>query len=420
MPIAEHLRRWGEMKKGTEFGLKCVLRAKISMTHVNKCMRDPAMYRCKIQTHHKTGDKYKVYPTYDFACPIVDSIEGVTHALRTVEYKDRDQQYNWFIEKLGIRPVHIWSYSRLNMRYTVLSKRKLKAFVEKGTVEGWSDPRFPTVQGVIRRGLRVDALREFILEVGASVNDNMMSWDKVWAINKKKIDPVAHRFLAITENSKVMMTITNFTEPAPVSAAGATAMDVQLHPKDKSIGMKKMAIGDKIWLEAEDASLFTEGEEVTLMRWGNCRITKITKDTAGNVTALEGALNLSGDVKKTKYKVTWLAAAGGGDAKSPESRPVKITCVEFDHLITKPRLEDGDNYNDFVTECSRFETQVLGEAALRKVAVGQLIQLERRGYFRCDVAADQADASAPIVLFNIPTGKKKSMSSVKTKVATKS
>uniref|UniRef100_A0A7S3ZGX6 glutamate--tRNA ligase n=3 Tax=Lotharella globosa TaxID=91324 RepID=A0A7S3ZGX6_9EUKA len=302
------------------------------------------------------------------------------------------------------------------MRYTVLSKRKLKAFVQEGTVEGWNDPRFPTVQGVIRRGLRVDALREFILEVGASVNDNMMSWDKVWAINKKKIDPVAHRFLAITRDSKVMMTITNFTEPAPVSAAGATTMDVQLHPKNKGIGMKKTAIGDKIWLEAEDASLFTEGEEVTLMRWGNCRITKITKDSEGKITELKGALNLMGDVKKTKYKVTWIAdAADGSDAKR---QPVSVTCVEFDHLITKPKLEDGDDYKNFVTGCSRFETHVQGEPALRNVRPGQLIQLERRGYFRCDKALEPG-TDGTIVLFNIPTGKKKSMSSVGSKVAMK-
>jgi bifunctional glutamyl/prolyl-tRNA synthetase len=133
----QNWRLWQEMVKGSEAGQKCCLRAKMDPTNDNGCLRDPTMYRCKVAPHPRTGETYKVYPTYDFACPIVDSREGVTHALRTTEYHDRDPQYYWFIEKLGIRKPYVWEYSRLNLQNTVLSKRKLTWFVEQGLVDGW-------------------------------------------------------------------------------------------------------------------------------------------------------------------------------------------------------------------------------------------------------------------------------------------
>lgn len=135
----------------------------------------------------------RVYPTYDFACPIVDAHEGVTHTLRTTEYHDRDVQFYWLIEALELRRPHIWEYSRLNMTNTVLSKRKLTWFVEEGLVDGWDDPRFPTVRGILRRGMTVDGLKQFIIAQGSSRSVVFMEWDKIWAFNKKVIDPMAIR-----------------------------------------------------------------------------------------------------------------------------------------------------------------------------------------------------------------------------------
>lgn len=140
------------------------------------CMRDPVLARHSDVPHHRQGTKFKVWPTYDFACPIVDSLEGVTHVLRANEYADRIPQYNWMLHALGWPLLNIYEYSRLNLEYTVLSKRKLNWFVSNGMVEGWNDPRFPTLRGVLRKGIRVETLIEFMLEQGPSKRSNLMEW----------------------------------------------------------------------------------------------------------------------------------------------------------------------------------------------------------------------------------------------------
>ncbi|KAH6931932.1 hypothetical protein HPB50_001670 [Hyalomma asiaticum] len=210
--VEQNLKLWEEMKKGSERGLKCCVRAKIDMNSNNGCMRDPALYRCKIMDHPRTGSKYKVYPTYDFACPIVDSIEDVTHALRTTEYHDRDEQFFWVLDSLGMRKPHIYEYSRLNMMNTVLSKRKLTWFVENKIVDGWDDPRMPTVRGVLRRGMTVEGLKQFIIAQGSSRSVVMMDWDKIWAFNKKVIDPVAPRHTAVEEQDAVVVDVPGLKE----------------------------------------------------------------------------------------------------------------------------------------------------------------------------------------------------------------
>jgi glutamyl-tRNA synthetase len=147
------------------------VRGKLDMKDPNKSLRDPVYYRSNPVAHHRIGSKYEIYPTYDFACPFVDAIEGITHALRSSEHHDRNAQYHRIQEDLGVRKVYLYEFSRLNMVYTVLSKRKLPWFVENGKVDGWDDARFPTVQGIIRRGLKVEALVQLILEQAISSID---------------------------------------------------------------------------------------------------------------------------------------------------------------------------------------------------------------------------------------------------------
>jgi glutamyl-tRNA synthetase len=162
--VEENLSLWREMVSGTEIGMQCYVRGKLDMLDPNKSLRDPVYYRCNTVPHHRVGSKYKVYPTYDFACPFVDALEGVTHALRSSEYHDRNAQYYRILQDMGLRRVEIFEFSRLNMLYTLLSKRKLLGFVQNKMVDGWTDPRFPTIQGIVRRGLKIEALVQFILE----------------------------------------------------------------------------------------------------------------------------------------------------------------------------------------------------------------------------------------------------------------
>ncbi|CAK9170906.1 unnamed protein product [Ilex paraguariensis] len=208
----ENMKLWEEMIAGSERGLQCCLRGKLDMQDPNKSLRDPVYYRCNPMPHHRIGSKYKIYPTYDFACPFFDAEEGITHALRSSEYHDRNAQYFRIQKDMGARKVLLYEFCRLNMVYTLLSKRKLLWFVQNGKVDGWDDPRFPTVQGIVRRGLKVEALVQFILEQGASKNLNLMEWDKLWTINKKIIFPVCSRHTAVIEERRVLLTLTNGPE----------------------------------------------------------------------------------------------------------------------------------------------------------------------------------------------------------------
>ena len=296
MSVQDTLKRFEEMKKGTERGLASCLRAKIDMQDKNKAMRDPVIYRCNLNPHHFTGNKWKVYPTYDFACPIVDSVEGVTHALRTIEYRDRNPQYEWFLKQLKLRWVYIWDFSRLSFVYTLLSKRKLTQFVERGLVSGWDDPRFPTVRGIRRRGMTIEALRQYILSQGASQREILLEWDKIWALNKKIIDPVSPRHTALESQNLVKVTVNCKSEQKMLPK----------YKKNLDLGEKTVFYGPKIYLEQTDALQCEQDEEVTLMDWGNAFIRKIIKK--GDLIAeIQVELHLEGDFKKTKKKLTWLS-----------------------------------------------------------------------------------------------------------------
>ncbi|KAM6279070.1 bifunctional glutamate/proline--tRNA ligase isoform 4-T4 [Porphyrio hochstetteri] len=405
--VNKNLQMWEEMKKGTEYGQTCCLRAKIDMSSNNGCMRDPTLYRCKNQPHPRTGSTYKVYPTYDFACPIVDSIEGVTHALRTTEYHDRDEQFYWIIEALGIRKPYIWEYSRLNLNNTVLSKRKLTWFVNEGLVDGWDDPRFPTVRGVLRRGMTVEGLKQFIAAQGSSRSVVNMEWDKIWSFNKKVIDPVAPRYTALLKDAVV---------PVNIPEAQEEMKEVAKHPKNADVGLKPVWYGSRVLIEGADAETLTEGEVVTFINWGNVVITKLYRNSSGKIVSIDAKLNLENkDFKKTT-KITWLA-------ETPRAPLIPTVCVNYDHLITKPVLGKDEDFKQYINQNSKQEELMLGDPCLKDLKKGDIIQLQRRGFFICDQPYEPVSPysckDAPCILIYIPDGHTKEMPTAGSKEKTK-
>lgn len=395
--VAENLKMWEEMKAGTEYGQRCCIRAKIDMNSDNGCMRDPTLYRCKPEPHIRTGTKYKVYPTYDFACPIVDSIEGVTHALRTTEYHDRDEQYFWLLEKLDLRKPYLHEYSRLNLQNTVLSKRKLTWFVSQGLVDGWDDPRFPTVRGVLRRGMTVEGLKQFIVAQGSSRSVVMMEWDKIWAVNKKIIDPIVPRYTALTRDGII---------PLIVKDAQLSSREIPKHPKNDEVGMKTVWYGPKILIEKGDAEFFKVGEIVTFINWGNLKIESIEKNASGAITNIVASLNLENtDYKKTQ-KVTWLT-------DSSECPLVPVTAFTFDHIISKAVLGKDEDFKQYVNKESKSKEEMFGDPSLANLRKGDIIQLQRKGFFICDQPYEPVSRytglECPCILFYIPDGHQKEM-----------
>ncbi|KAJ2809212.1 glutamate--tRNA ligase [Coemansia guatemalensis] len=396
LSVEDNLARFEQMRQATEFGQTCCLRAKISVDCPNKAMRDPAIYRCNLTAHHRTGDFWKIYPMYDFCCPIVDSLEGVTHALRSMEYRDRNPLYEWFFPALDLRPVAIKDFSRMNFVYTLLSKRKLQWFVDQGFVTGWDDPRFPTVRGIYRRGMTIDALRQYVLMQGASQKNMLLEWDKIWALNKKLIDPVAPRHTALLKQGLV---------PATIVDAPATPeiRELPKHKKNPELGTKRTVFSSLVFIDQADAASFEQNEEITMMDWGNAIVESIERSSEGTVTALSLRLHLEGDVKTTKKKITWLGQA-------PDLHPVEAMLVDYDYLITKKRLEEDDSVEDVLTPVTEFTDPAIVDANVDQLQQGAIIQLERRGYYIVDKTRAQSDLGF-VTLIKIPDGKAANLAS---------
>ncbi|KZZ93466.1 glutamyl-tRNA synthetase [Ascosphaera apis ARSEF 7405] len=383
--VAESLAHFAEMKTGSEEGQRWCIRAKISVDDPNKALRDPVIYRVNLQPHHRTGTQWKIYPNYDFCVAILDALEGVTHALRTTEYGDRNALYKWMQNALGLRSVNIWEFARFNLIKTVLSKRKLTKFVDEGVVWGWDDPRMPTIRGIRRRGMTVPALREFILKQGPSRNVVNLDWTSFWATNKRYIDPIAARYTAVETEGMVDVAVSGVD--------GVTSAEKPKHAKNKDLGNKKVVYSRNVLIDQADAATFKEGEEVTFMNWGNVIIRSITKDTTTNaITHIDADLHLEGDVKKTEKKVTWL---------SKDQDLVSLELVDFDYLITKDKIEKDENVEDYLNPKTEFRSKAVADCNVAAVKKGDIIQFDRKGFYIVDEEKD----GKPAVLFAIPTGK---------------
>lgn len=384
--VEENITCWKEMLKGSEKGLTYCVRGKIDMQCDNKCMRDPVFFRCKVDVpHHRHGTKHKAYPTYDFCCAIVDAREGVSHALRSLEYCERKEMYHWVLENTGCRKVELTEFSRMSFNNTVLSKRKLTKLVDDGVVTGWDDPRMPTVRGIIRRGMTVAALKEFVMTIGSSRNNNSMEWDKIWAINKQKIDPIIPRYCGIVTGTMVEFTLSD-------GPAQPELKKENLHPKDPSMGTKDMYKTKKVYLRKDDAEVLANGEEITLMHWGNVFVDEITKK-GDEVVSLTGHLHLEGNPKTTKYKLNWLPVM---------DTLIDVTLRELGHLFTAPTFPD-DEWMNYLNPKSLVDTPAKGEPAMLNLKKGDRLQLERGAYYI-------VDQEKPLVLVEIPDGRSKKVS----------
>ena len=273
-----------------------------------------------------------------------------------------------------------------------MSKRKLTWFVDEKMVDGWDDPRFPTVRGILRRGMTIEALKQFIIAQGSSRSVVFMEWDKIWSMNKKVIDPVAPRF-----------TIIDMKYNVPVNIAGVKEESIlaDKHPKDPSVGQKTVWRGPTVLVDGEDAETMKEGENVTFINWGNITIKKVNRGADGKVTSVDAAPDLDNKDYKKTLKVTWLATNDKSDF-------TPTTCVYYDHIITKPVLDKDDDFKQFIGKETRSEVEVLGDPELASLKKGDIIQLQRKGFFIVDrpYKPPSPNTCKPnhIVLIAIPDG----------------
>jgi len=270
--------------------------------------------------------------------------------------------------------VLIKDFGRVNFTYTLLSKRKLQWFVDNGLVPGWDDPRFPTVQGVVRRGLTMEALRQFIFDQGDSVKPVNLDILRLWAYNKKVIDRNIPRYTAVSKENVVTLHLDGPASPETI--------EVPRHKQNEALGKKKIVKSNKVFIEQEDAKLLKDGNEITLMDWGNVIISSIETDANGIVKNIHGKLNPTGDVKKTEFKLTWLQA-------DPSSL-AEIKLVEFDTLITEKSIPKEAEIKNFVNPNSRAETLFYADPNVKALKKSDKLQFERVGYFILDQLAGQS------------------------------
>jgi glutaminyl-tRNA synthetase len=379
--------RDGEFPDGTR-----VLRAKIDMASPNINMRDPTLYRIRHATHHRTGDAWCVYPTYDYAHPISDALEGITHSLCTLEFEDHRPLYDWVVEKTvggdrtGVadtppsRPQQI-EFARLNLNYTVMSKRKLLALVERKLVAGWDDPRMPTIAGIRRRGYTPAAMREFCARIGVAKKENVIDVALLEAVVREDLNRRAQRALAVLRPIRVV--IENYPEG---QVEQLTAVN---NPEDESAGTRSLPFSRELYIERDDfmetpAKKFfrlSPGNEVRLRYAYILKCERVVKDAAGEIAELRCTVDLESlsgatSTRRVKGTIHWVSAAHAVDAE------VRL----YDRLFTSedPEGEGRDALSDLNPESLDVLTGCKVEPILAEATTSQRFQFERQGYFSVD------------------------------------
>lgn len=393
--IEENLDLFGRMRNG-EFaeGAK-VLRGKIDMAHPNLLMRDPVFYRIKKVSHHRTADSWCIYPTYDFTHGICDSLEGITHSICTLEFEVHRPLYDWILEGLGIHHPQQIEFARLNLSHTILSKRKLLELVEKKFVNGWDDPRMPTICGLRRRGYTPESIRRFCDQIGVSKVDSIIDFVLLENSIREELNKAAPRVMAVLRPLKVI--IDNYPE-------GSTEeFDCINNPEDPSMGIRKVPFSREIYIEEEDFRedppkeffRLSPGREVRLRYAYLVTCTSVVKDATGKITEIHctyDPLTKGGDApdgRKVKGTIHWVSSHHAVDTK----------VYLYDTLFTKRDPNDVAEGSNFTINLNPRSLEVLEsckiEPCLINAKIGSRYQFERLGYFCVD-----SDVSSGKLVFN--------------------
>ena len=379
--VAENLDLFARMTAGEFSNGERTLRAKIDMAHPNLNMRDPVIYRIIHASHHRTGDKWCVYPTYDWAHGLEDSIEGVTHSLCSIEFEDHRPLYDWYLEKLGVYHPQQIEFARLNLDYTVMSKRKLKQLVDEEHVSGWDDPRMPTISGMRRRGYTAIAIRNFMAEVGVAKRDNVMELAKLEYHLRQDLNQHTERRMAVLQPLKVV--ITNYPAEATETL---TAVN---NPEDAAAGMREISFGRELYIEQNDFMedppkkffRLAPGREVRLRYAYFLTCEEVLKDDQGNPVELhctydpETKGGNAPDGRKVKATLHWVHAQDAVQAR------VHL----YDRLFSVPNPDSADNFLEAMNPLSlEVLSDCMLERSLADVPVGTTVQFERLGYFCAD------------------------------------
>ncbi|MEP0357131.1 glutamine--tRNA ligase [Paraglaciecola sp.] len=393
--VEENLALFEKMRNGDFKEGECLLRAKIDMSSPFMCLRDPALYRVRFAHHHQTGDKWCIYPMYDFTHCISDAIEGITHSLCTLEFQDNRRLYDWVLENITIEVTpHQYEFSRLNLEYTVLSKRKLIELVEERHVAGWDDPRMPTIAGLRRRGYTPASVREFCKRIGVTKMDNIVEMSMLEACLREELNADAPRAMAVLQPLKLV--IENYEEQDEVLSAPN-------HPSDESMGSRSLPFSKEVFIEAED---FKEeankkfkrlvlGKEVRLRNAYVIKAERVEKDEQGNITTVYCSYDKDtlgkapADGRKVKGVIHWVSATHG--------IPAEIRL--YDPLFTVPNPAAEEELLATINAESLVVKQGMVEPSLLDAELSAPIQFERTGYFCKD-----KDSTAEKVVFNRTVG----------------
>ncbi len=395
--VEENLDLFERMRAGEFEDGSRVLRAKIDMASPNLNMRDPVMYRVLHASHHRTGDKWCIYPMYDFTHGQSDSIEGITHSICTLEFEDHRPLYNWYLEKLNIFHPQQIEFARLNLTYTIMSKRRLMELVEQGYVTGWNDPRMPTISGLRRRGYTPESIRKFCERIGVAKRDSIVDMALLEYSIREDLNKRASRVMAVLRPLRVV--IDNYPEDR------VEYLDAENNPEDPGMGSRKLPFSRVLYIEREDFRedppkkffRLAPGREVRLKHAYYIKCERVVKDEkTGEVVELrctydpETRGGWSKDGRKVKGTLHWVSA----------DQSLKAEVRLYDHLFVKPNPGDEKDVSDFKTLLNSNSMEALTscrvEPSLAEAEPGSRYQFLRQGYF----CVDSIDSFADKLIFN--------------------